>query len=47
MADSLVSYCETQMDTPKLIRTDERGLPTYEPHIEKQITNIFFDGMEP
>ena len=35
------------MDTPKLIRTDERGLPTYEPHIEKQITNIFFDGMEP
>ena len=35
------------MDTPKLNRIDERGLPTYEPHIEKQITNVFFDGLEP
>ena len=35
------------MDTPKLNRVDERGLPTYEPHIEKQITATFFNGMEP
>lgn len=35
------------MDTPKLNRIDEQGLPTYEPHIEKQITAIFYEGMEP
>ncbi len=35
------------MDTPELNRIDERGLPSYSPHIERQITNVFLNGLEP